>query len=325
MNEIRLFILIIASACIHSAAAEPTSDSVALSEYPNLATMQWQHGVASCEADSNPTIQVVRAEVASYILRQNKCITFEAPFIYVLIGEKTVLVVDTGANESPEESPLYQTIRSLISNGSESAGADNKAILVVHSHSHGDHTKGDSQFRGKTNVEVVGTNHQAMIQYFGFSDWPNNPIDIDLGGRSVTLIPTPGHQEQSISIFDDQTGWLLTGDTLYPGLIRVKNWDDYRASIARLVDFSDKHQVSMILGAHIETNAVTKSIYQIGSTYQPDEMPLALNVIHLRELGEKLQKTKKSRKLTFNAFVISPLSRMEKLFIRMMTPNKKDD
>jgi hypothetical protein len=54
----------------------------------------------------------MQTDVSTYVLRQNKCVTFEAPFIYVFFGKYKVLVVDTGANQSPELSPVYQTIES---------------------------------------------------------------------------------------------------------------------------------------------------------------------------------------------------------------------
>lgn len=307
-----LFSLIILASLRVAIAAEP---SVAPGTgFADLQTQRWIHGAADCDTDSNPPIQVVQAARASYVLRQNKCATFEAPFMYLLIGDKTAVLVDTGAIESSAESPLYQTVRELVSN----SGAG-KSILVIHSHSHRDHTRGDAQFQGKQNVEVVGTDQQQLEQYFSFQDWPNQQIGIDLGGRELILLPTPGHQEQGISIYDAQTGWLLTGDTLYPGLIRVKNWDVFRASIARMAEFGANHPISMVLGAHIEFNRVTGETYRIGSTYQPDEMPLPLGLEDLNSLHRKLQQTKSSTTLNFDGFVISPLSRMEKILSRLLS------
>ena len=57
----------------------------------------------------------------------------------------------------PDESPLYAAVLSILETQQQST--DPKQILVVHSHSHGDHVKGDSQFRGMRGVEVVG--HQS--------------------------------------------------------------------------------------------------------------------------------------------------------------------
>jgi len=297
---------------IASAGAPNVADNDPQQRYADLATAKWLHGAKSCKKDTNPPIQVMQADASTYVLRQNKCVTFEAPFIYVLFGTDKVLVVDTGANESPELSPIYQTVESLIE---QQGGRVNgkPEVLVVHSHSHSDHTKGDSQFLGKAGVEVVATNSQALETQLGLNDWPNTQSSIDLGGRKLSLIAIPGHQEQSIAIYDAQTEWLLTGDSLYPGSIRVKNWSDYKNSIRRLFEFSQDMPVSLIMGAHIEFNAEKNKLYKIGSTYQPNETPLGMQVDQLKILHDKLQTTTKSKKLKFETFVISPLSRFEKL------------
>ncbi|MFT6006345.1 MAG: hydroxyacylglutathione hydrolase [Pseudoalteromonas tetraodonis] len=295
------------------------------SDYRDINAIAWMHGAKSCKEDQNPAIQVVQAAGSSYILRQNKCVTYEAPFIYVLFGQNTALVVDTGANELASESPIFDTVKSLYEKQKSTESPNLEKILVVHSHSHSDHTKGDSQFDGYDYIEVVGTNSRSLEQQLGLLDWPKLNSSIDLGGRIITIIPTPGHQEQSISIYDDQTQWLLTGDSLYPGVIRVKNWDDYRNSISRLSEFSKHNPVSYILGAHIEMNRVTKKPYKIGETYQPDEHPLSLPVSDLEGLNEKLKLNAKSKKLRSGSLVISPLSRFEKLIIKAVTLSRKSD
>jgi glyoxylase-like metal-dependent hydrolase (beta-lactamase superfamily II) len=165
----------------------------------------------------------------------------------------------------------------------------------------------------------VGTNAQALETQLGLSDWPNKQSSIDLGGRALTLIPIPGHQEQSIAIYDPQTEWLLTGDSLYPGLIRVKHGSEYRNSIQRLFEFSRSKPISLIVGSHIEFNAKKNKPYKIGTSYQPHETPLGMHVDQLTILNDKLQTTTKPKKLKFGTFVISPLSRFEKLLIKTLS------
>lgn len=52
-------------------------------------------------------------------------------------------------------------------------------------------------------------------------------------------------------MYDARTGWLLTGDNLYPGRLYVKNWNDYTSSIRRLVEFSTTHRFSAVMGTPI--------------------------------------------------------------------------
>src|SRR5205807_2197941 len=99
---------------------------------------------------------------------------------------------------------------------------------------------------------VVGTNLPAVQKFFGITQWPTQIATYDLGGRALKIIPVPGHEETHIAVYDPQTHLLLTGDTLYPGRLYVSNWNAYRASIERLVTFSETHPVKYVLGAHIE-------------------------------------------------------------------------
>lgn len=291
----------------------------AKSEYPDLSTLKWQHGTKSCKSNTAPDIQIVKANEDSFILRQNKCVNFEAPFIYVLIGRDRTMVIDTGASD---DSPIKETIVSLINQQRHTTEKSNTEILVVHSHSHRDHTKGDSQFSNIKNIEVVGTTSDDLAKQLGLINWPSKQVTLNLGERPITLIPVPGHQEQSIAFYDHKTGWLITGDTFYPGSIRVQNWDAFKQSIDRLVTFSKSNPVSLILGAHIEMNAETKKLYPIGRKYQPKEPPLSLDISDLEALNSSLKEHSKPKTLKFDKFIISPLSRMQKILVKMLTKKK---
>src|SRR5690606_29739138 len=155
---------------------------------------------------------------------------------------------DTGATAEAAEFPLYETIRGLI----ERRGEGPLRVLVTHSHGHGDHTAADAQFRGRPAVTLVEPELAAVQAHFGFSRWPQGSATIDLGGRNLEVLPTPGHHESGVAVYDVRTGWLLSGDSAYPGRLYVMDWDAYRASIARLVAFAESRPVTAVLGAHIE-------------------------------------------------------------------------
>lgn len=76
---------------------------------------------------------------------------------------------------------------------------------------------------------------------------------------------------------------LLTGDTLYPGLLTVRDWNAYRDSASRLAAFAAQHTISLVLGDHIEMKNVPGQLYPIGTPYQPNEHALPLTVAHLEE------------------------------------------
>ena len=59
-----------------------------------VAAKNWIHGSPDCKSNQDPAIDVLEAGPGTYVLRQNKCINVEAPFIYVFFGEHTVFVQD---------------------------------------------------------------------------------------------------------------------------------------------------------------------------------------------------------------------------------------
>ncbi len=318
-------ILLLASWCSAQAVAADVSakEERADASASTLQQKQWIHGSADCESNTDPAIEVFRYDQSSYILRQNKCLSFEAPFIYVLVGKQKVLVLDTGATESAAEFPLYKTVLSLIKAQSKQEDAAAKELLVIHSHSHSDHYTGDSQFEGKPNVTLIEPNHAAMTGFFEFNKWPDDEATVELGDRKLTIIPTPGHQEEALTVYDPQTKWLLTGDTFYPGYIYVKHWDAYKTSIARLLAFSTTHEINAVLGAHIEMQDKTGEIYPIGTTYQPEEASLALSPESLAALNSAINTSAKPKKIIFDEFIVVPMnifqrtiSKVAKWFVR---------
>lgn len=294
------------------ARASPKMQSVPVNAVTKLNDKKWSHGSPDCDSNRDPAIEVFRYDQSSYILRQNKCQSFEAPFIYVLIGQEKVLILDTGAPESAETFPLYETVQKLLEQQSGEVNKPPKELMVIHSHSHRDHYSGDSQFAGKPNVTIVEPNYASIIQSLQFESWPDGMPSIQLGGRDIIIIATPGHQEEAISVYDPQTHWLLTGDTLYPGYIYIKDWSAYKSSIARLVAFSETHKIGAILGGHIEMTREPGEYYPIGTTYQPNEAPLALSLNNLLSLNAALHRTDKEQEIDESEFIVAPMNGFQK-------------
>ena len=105
---------------------------------------------------------------------------------------------------------------------------------------------------------------------------------------------------------------LFTGDTLYPGYIYVKNWEEYKSSIMRLVLFSDSNDVTAVLGSHIEMTSEPGQYYPIGTTFQPDEAVLDLAPDNLRKLSNVLEETDEGKELVFDRFIVKPMNIFQK-------------
>jgi glyoxylase-like metal-dependent hydrolase (beta-lactamase superfamily II) len=88
------------------------------------------------------------------------------------------------------------------------------------------------------------------VRPFHITDWIYGGEKIDLGGRVLEVVPTPGHTPDSISLWDAQNGLLFTGDMYYPGAIFLfrpeTNLDAYEASIERMAALGAR----LLLPAH---------------------------------------------------------------------------
>lgn len=254
----------------------------------------WIHGSPGCAAHTDPPIQEHRFDANTFILRQGKCSdprrSFEAPFMYLLIGTRQALLLDAGASESPAVFPLAATVGRLLRDHASDRGAARPLPLIVaHSHGHGDHLAGDNQFHTFPDVTIVPPDVAGVKAFFGLPQWPEGAATFDLGDRILDIMATPGHEETHIVLFDRKTGLLLTGDTVYPGLLVVNDWAAYRRSIARLKAFSQTRPVSFVLGAHIEMTNRPGHWFGLGVPYQPGEHVLQLEPYHLVELHDALQ------------------------------------
>jgi hypothetical protein len=87
-------------------------------------------------------------------------------------------------------------------------------------------------------------------------------------------------------VYDERTGLLLSGDSVYPGRIYVTDLPAFIDSMNRLVAFVEARTVTHVLGCHIEMTTRPGRDYPIGCRYQPDEPPLEMTVPQLRDLRD---------------------------------------
>lgn len=102
--------------------------------------------------------------------------------------------------------------------------------------------------------------------------------------------------------------WLLTGDTVYPGYIDIKDWSAYRSSIERLTSFSQAHKVSAVLGAHIEMTRTSGHYCPIGTTDQPEEASLVLDPTILLALNNALSGRDTPSEITRDELIVAPMN-----------------
>ena len=191
----------------------------------------------------------------------------EETISYLIVGEKQALLFDTGMGISD--------IRKVTGE------LTHLPIIVLNSHTHNDHVGGNWQFETVygmdtdfTRTNAKGSRQDAQDELgpgmicgdlpkgFDSKSYATRPWKIsrflhdhdkiDLGGRTMEIVSTPGHTPDAISLLDRAHGLLFSGDTYYPAPIWLfrpeTNLDDYVASVKRLAALAP--QLKLVLGAH---------------------------------------------------------------------------
>jgi glyoxylase-like metal-dependent hydrolase (beta-lactamase superfamily II) len=186
---------------------------------------------------------------------------------YLITGDKRSVLFDTGMG--------IGDLRALVSE------LTRLPIVVLNSHTHDDHVGNNWQFDTvygmdtdftRTNARGSREDAQAEItpdqicgplpkgfdpKRYATRPWKitsfmHDGDRIDLGGRTLQIIATPGHTPDSISLFDSANGLLFTGDTFYPGTIWLYRPETdltaYGASVSKLAALAPR--VKLVLGAH---------------------------------------------------------------------------
>ena len=321
---------------------EPKPEPAAPPQLPE----QWPgNGSTSCVNHENedPSITKFQYDENTFIFRENKCLNFEANFIYLLFGRDKVFMQDTGsipqafgsgaaglarfARAFPIRETVEATIAEWLAAHPNEDGTprtrDSIELLVTHSHSHGDHVQGDYQFRGPDGAPFPGTRIAGLrpadvASFFGLGNWPNESATLDLGDRKLEILPIPGHEASHVAVYDHGSKLLLSGDSLYPGHLFVRDWATYRASMKRLKTFmlertrdgAEARPVHYVLGTHIEKPPEARKFYRYGSWIQEPERKLELlgsHVVLLADETERLGPVSPRREIPYDDFAIDAM------------------
>lgn len=215
--------------------------------------------------------EVAPATFAIYEPRQS-----EETIGYLIVGARRALLFDSGMG--------IGDVRAVVEKLTQ------LPVVVLNSHTHQDHVGGNWQFSDDassakkdevwgmdtafTRKSALGSREAAQEEIkpseicgalpagFDAKAYATRPWKIahfmhdgeriDLGGRVIAVIATPGHTPDAISLFDRERGLLFTGDTYYPGTIYLfapeTDLAAYAASIKRLAALAP--EVKEVLGAH---------------------------------------------------------------------------
>ena len=264
----------------------------------------WIHGAPSRQQCADPAIQVHQSDRHTFILRVSKAVSFEAPFIFLLLGNERAVLFDTGPSADPAKIPLRRAVDELVDAWLAEHPRDDYELIVAHTHGHHDHRDGDPQFADRPRVTVVGHTVEEVCRFYGFSEWPGQVVRFDLGGRVLELTGTPGHHPASVTVYDPWTGFLLTGDTIMPGRLYAKDHEGFLQSLNRLAEFAAQRTITRVLGCHIEMGRTPGHDYPAGNTYQPYEVPLRLPAGRIADIRDAAQAAAKPGVYVHGDFII---------------------
>lgn len=179
---------------------------------------------------------------------------FEEVISFLIIGEDFALMFDTGLG--------IGNIRRVVDQLTD------KDIVVLNSHTHYDHIGGNHLFDTIYGTSLDYTRERSMgsppeaVSGFLREGWVWKPLPdefveaefrshafeidhyvsegdvIDIGGRRLEILFTPGHAPDSICLLDRENRQLFTGDTFYLAPLYThlvgSNFDDYVLTASRL-------------------------------------------------------------------------------------------
>jgi glyoxylase-like metal-dependent hydrolase (beta-lactamase superfamily II) len=186
---------------------------------------------------------------------------------YLLIGTRRALLFDTG--------PGIYSIRAEVQR------LTSLAVIVIPSHLHFDHVGDLEEFSDVRLLDTPALRAQVHGEYFveppsqymlrssfkyRVSGWIKDGQSIDLGGRTVRLLSTPGHTPDSVSLVDGSGEQLFTGDLVnrVVTLCAVPGSDAnaMATSLHRLLEFG--HAGSLAYEAHAEAPLTHPELEQLG-------------------------------------------------------------
>lgn len=147
---------------------------------------------------------------------------FQKNFNYLIIGDERAILFDAGSGARD----ILEVANSLTS----------LPLTFVPSHLHYDHIGNNIDFehlalidlphlRSRTTdgrlplkrFEHLGELEGYQTPTLEVHEWLVANSQVELGGRVLWVLYTPGHTQDSISLYDAESGYLFSGDFLYPG------------------------------------------------------------------------------------------------------------
>jgi hydroxyacylglutathione hydrolase len=184
---------------------------------------------------------------------------YQGNYSYLIVGEQRAVLFDAGTGMRD----IVPVVRSLTK----------LPVTVIASHLHFDHVGALGRFDKTAVIDEPSLRTRARdsrltlkrYEFLGFADrlrMPTFPVNewwapdstIDLGGRHLRVLATPGHTSTSVSLYDESRRQLFAGDFIYPGELYAflpdASRSAYLETTKRLLSIIDPE--TRIFAAHME-------------------------------------------------------------------------
>ncbi len=211
---------------------------------------------------------------------------FEEVISFLIVGDERALLFDTGLG--------IGDIRSVAERLTD------LDIVVLNSHSHYDHIGGNHQFEEILSLDnpytisrAAGSDAEAVAEFIGPgwvwqplptrfdpASFRSEPYDItgfvaegsviDLGGRQLEVLETPGHAPDALCLLDRENRMLFVGDTFYLASLYThlegSDFDLYLGTAQRLAELS--MEVDFVFTSHNVPVVDSHFLVRLGDAFE---------------------------------------------------------
>ena len=158
--------------------------------------------------------------------------------LYLIEGNERAILIDAGVY-IPDLDKIVAKITS-------------KPVTMMLTHAHGDHVGGVGPFPevylNAGDMTIVPNN---MRNYKGQIRYLNDGQVIDLGGREIEVIFTPGHTPGSATFFDKAQHYGFSGDAFgSTNLLVFTNLSTVMYTAERIENYMKKHDIRFLFPGH---------------------------------------------------------------------------
>ena len=157
--------------------------------------------------------------------------------LYLVEGNDRAVLIDAGTKITD----LDKIVASITK----------KPVMLVATHAHPDHTGSAINYFPELYIAPGDASSQFIADYKGKVGELKDGESIDLGGRALEVVFTPGHTPGSTTFIDKKAGYGFSGDSFGSGnLLLFGNFSTLLATCKKTSAIMEKHGIKILYPGH---------------------------------------------------------------------------